>query len=36
MEDRQDRLDVELHYDIGAALWDGEYVKGSPTPQQSD
>ncbi len=27
---RQDRLDVELQYDIEAALWDGEYVTVSP------
>ncbi|DBA89368.1 TPA: hypothetical protein ACH3X1_016229 [Trebouxia sp. C0004] len=27
---RQDRLDVELQFDIEAALWDGEYVSVSP------
>ena len=32
---RQDRLDVELHYDIEAALWDGEYVKASPFEEVS-
>ena len=35
MEVRQDRLDVELHYDIEAALWDGEYVKASPFEEVS-
>ena len=25
-EARQDRLDVELHYDIQAAFWEGEYL----------
>ena len=35
MEVRQDLLDVELHYDIEAALWDGEYVKASPFEEVS-
>ncbi|DBB03978.1 TPA: hypothetical protein ACH3X1_013044 [Trebouxia sp. C0004] len=30
MNVRQDRLDVELQFDIEAALWDGEYVSVSP------
>ncbi|DBA96961.1 TPA: hypothetical protein ACH3X1_001287 [Trebouxia sp. C0004] len=30
MNVRQDRLDVELQFDIEAALWDGEYISVSP------
>ncbi|DBA84794.1 TPA: hypothetical protein ACH3X1_005831 [Trebouxia sp. C0004] len=30
MNVRQDRLDVELQFDVEAALWDGEYVNVSP------